>query len=294
MQRIFAKSLFNNKVAIVTGGGTGIGMATAKGFVELGGKVVIAGRDKARIDEGVEKIKTHCAEGAEVLGLQCNIRKREEVSNMVTDTIDKFGRLDGLVNNGGGQFWSPAENISPGGFHAVVDTNLKGSWNCMQEAYHQYMGENGGKIVNIVLMSEMGLAGMSHSAAAREAVKNLAITLGAEWAGNNIQINCVAPGIFPSETAVAAYGEQSKEIFDKSALNVPKKRLGDLYEGESLSEGTLSLDLIPQILFNLTDAVQYTTGQTTNVCGGITFFNNYLKGANDITAWMEERGINMG
>ena len=127
---------------------------------------------------------------------------------MVTDTIDKFGRLDGLVNNGGGQFWSPAENISPGGFHAVVDTNLKGSWNCMQEAYHQYMGENGGKIVNIVLMSEMGLAGMSHSAAAREAVKNLAITLGAEWAGNNIQINCVAPGIFPSETAVAAYGEQ--------------------------------------------------------------------------------------
>ena len=108
---------------------------------------------------------------------------------MVTDTIDKFGRLDGLVNNGGGQFWSPAENISPGGFHAVVDTNLKGSWNCMQEAYHQYMGENGGKIVNIVLMSEMGLAGMSHSAAAREAVKNLAITLGAEWAGNNIQIN---------------------------------------------------------------------------------------------------------
>ena len=79
MQRIFAKSLFNNKVAIVTGGGTGIGMATAKGFVELGGKVVIAGRDKARTGEGVEKIKTHCAEGAEVLGLQCNIRKCEEV-----------------------------------------------------------------------------------------------------------------------------------------------------------------------------------------------------------------------
>ncbi len=79
MQRIFAKTLFKNKVVIVTGGGTGIGMATAKGIVELSGKVVIAGRDKARIDEGVEKIKTHCAEGAEVLGLQCNIRKRGEV-----------------------------------------------------------------------------------------------------------------------------------------------------------------------------------------------------------------------
>lgn len=90
MQRIFAKSLFSNKVAIVTGGGTGIGMATAKGFVELGGKVVIAGRDKARIDEGVDKIKAHCSDGAEVLGLECNIRKRDQVAFFFFSLIKYF------------------------------------------------------------------------------------------------------------------------------------------------------------------------------------------------------------
>ena len=70
---------------------------------------------------------------------------------------------DGLVNNGGGQFWAEAQNISPNGFNAVVDTNLNGTWNCIQEAFHQYMGENGGNIVNIVLISSMGMAGQSHS-----------------------------------------------------------------------------------------------------------------------------------
>ena len=95
--------------------------------------------------------------------LQCNIRDREQVSEVIAKTIEKFGRLDGLVNNGGGQFWAQAENISSNGFHAVVDTNLNGTWNCIQEAYHQYMGENGGNIVNIVLISSMGMTGQSHS-----------------------------------------------------------------------------------------------------------------------------------
>ena len=125
---------------------------------------------------------------------------------MIAKTIDKFGRLDGLVNNGGGQFWAQAENISSNGFHAVVDTNLNGTWNCIQEAYHQYMGENGGNIVNIVLISSMGMTGQSHSAAAREAVKNLSMTLGAEWAPKGIAVNCIAPGIIYSDTATAAYG----------------------------------------------------------------------------------------
>ena len=139
---------------------------------------------------------------------------------MIAQTIEKFGRLDGLVNNGGGQFWAQAENISSNGFHAVVDTNLNGTWNCIQEAYHQYMGKNGGNIVNIVLISSMGMTGQSHSgsqpnsktsklenlAAAREAVKNLSMTLGAEWAPKGIAINCIAPGIIYSDTATAAYG----------------------------------------------------------------------------------------
>ena len=155
------------------------------------------------------------------MGIQCNIRNRDEVAGAIEQTLDKWGRLDGLVNNGGGQFPANAENISSKGFHAVVDTNLNGTWNCIQEAYHQYMGEHGGNIVNIVLISSMGCAGISHSAASREAVKNLSMSLGAEWASKGIQgnrevyfveitqsniVNCIAPGYVYSDTAAASYG----------------------------------------------------------------------------------------
>ena len=105
------------------------------------------------------------------------------------------------MNNGGGQFHSHAENISHNGFHAVVDTNLYGTWNCIYEAFHQYMKENGGKIVNIVTINRMGMAGMAHSGAARAGVKNLSQSLGAEWAKYGIVINNVAPGTIYSATA---------------------------------------------------------------------------------------------
>ena len=100
-------------------------MTNILGLVQLGSKVVIASRSKENLDAAAEKLSSFCAEGGEILPIQCNIRDRENVESMVAQTIDKFGRLDGLVNNGGGQFWAPAENISPKGFHAVVDTNLK-------------------------------------------------------------------------------------------------------------------------------------------------------------------------
>lgn len=258
-------------------------------MAQLGSKVVIASRSKETITAAADRLAPYCCDGGEILPIQCNIRDRANVEAMMSQTIEHFGRLDGLVNNGGGQFWSPAENISSKGFHAVVDTNLKGTWNCIQEAYHQYMGENGGQIVNIVLISSMGMAGQSHSAAAREAVKNLSITLGAEWASKGIQVNCIAPGIIYSETAVAAYGEHGEQMFQKAAKTVPAKRLGQVLENDEISN-----DLIPQIIFNLSPGVQYTTGQTIDVCGGLSMYNNYLKGIDDIEAWMEERGINMG
>lgn len=123
-------------------------------------------------------LASKCQDGAEVLGLQCNIRSRESVKQMISDTISHFGRVDGLVNNGGGQFHSPAENISANGFHAVVETNLYGTYHCMMEAFEQHMKENGGKIVNIVTINRMGMAGMAHSGAARAGVKNLSMSLG--------------------------------------------------------------------------------------------------------------------
>lgn len=109
MNKIFSQTLFKNKVNIVTGGGTGIGFGVAKGLVELGSKVVIASRKQETINEAVEKLKPHCTEDAEILGLTCDIRNRDSVAELVSETLLKYGQLDGLCNNGGGQFTSKGD-----------------------------------------------------------------------------------------------------------------------------------------------------------------------------------------
>ena len=118
----------------------------AKELCQLGSKVVIASRNPERIASAVDELGEYCQDGAEVVGMRVNIRDRDSVSKMVSNTLEKFGQIDGLVNNGGGQFHSRAEDISQKGFHAVVETNLYGTWNCMFECFEQYMKENGGNI----------------------------------------------------------------------------------------------------------------------------------------------------
>ena len=180
MNKIFSPLLFAGKVNIVTGGGTGIGYHVAKGLVELGSKVVIASRKEATIMEAVENLRKEAADERQVLGLQCDIRDRESVRQMVSKTLDEFGRLDGLCNNGGGQFTSKAQSISSNGWDSVVGTNLYGTWNCMQEAFEQHMRDHGGHIVNIVTTNRTGMGGMSHTSAARAGVKSLSQSIGVE------------------------------------------------------------------------------------------------------------------
>ncbi|CBY30579.1 unnamed protein product [Oikopleura dioica] len=265
--KLFRPGYFAGKVNVVTGGGSGIGLGIAEGLVELGSKVVIASRSPERIEEATQLLSSKCQDGAEVLGLQCNIRSRESVKQMISDTISHFGRVDGLVNNGGGQFHSPAENISANGFHAVVETNLYGTYHCMMEAFEQHMKENGGKIVNIVTINRMGMAGMAHSGAARAGVKNLSMSLGAEWAKYGIIINNVAPGTIHSDTAQANYGPLGELLFDGAVQTIPMGRLGSTTD-----------DLAPSVIFMLSEGAKYTTGQTLDVCGGQSLHNNYRQG----------------
>ena len=111
MNKIFSPSLFAGKVNIVTGGGTGIGYGVAKAIVELGGQCVIASRSQEKIDAAVELLKPHCSDTGGITGLSVNIRDRASVKEMIEKTLEKHGRLDGLVNNGGGQFHSPGITI---------------------------------------------------------------------------------------------------------------------------------------------------------------------------------------
>jgi len=205
VESVFKANLFEGKVAIVTGGGTGIGSAISHELAHLGCNVVIASRNEARIkDAALQMNKNPCLKG-KVYAVQCNIRKQEEVQYLMRTVVEQYGRLDYLVNNGGGQFLSPTENISLKGWHAVVETNLTGTFLCCQHAFHEWMKEHGGVIINIIVDMSRGFSLASHSGAARAGVDNLTKTLALEWADKGIRINSVAPGSIYSPTAAANY-----------------------------------------------------------------------------------------
>ncbi|XP_045223610.2 peroxisomal trans-2-enoyl-CoA reductase isoform X3 [Macaca fascicularis] len=153
-----APGLLQGQVAIVTGGATGIGKAIVKELLELGSNVVIASRKLERLKSAAVELKASLppTNQARVIPIQCNIRNEEEVNNLVKSTLDTFGKINFLVNNGGGQFLSPAERISSKGWHAVLETNLTGTFYMCKAVYNSWMKEHGGSIVNIIVLAKVG------------------------------------------------------------------------------------------------------------------------------------------
>ncbi|XP_025898013.1 peroxisomal trans-2-enoyl-CoA reductase, partial [Nothoprocta perdicaria] len=255
------------RVAIVTGGGTGIGRAIAADLLALGCNVVIASRKFDRLKATAEELNNEFAamSPAKVTPIQCNIRKEEEVEALVKSTLDLHGKIDFLVNNGGGQFSSPAEDIRAKGWNAVIDTNLTGTFYCCKAAYNAWMQKHGGVIVNITAAVRNGFPGMSHSGAARAAVNNLTKTLALEWAPSGVRINSVAPGIVFSETAVANYGEQGTAMWLKSIPKIPAKR------------SAVPEEISPAVCFLLSPAASYITGITMVVDGGQSLYRTSIE-----------------
>src|SRR5689334_15972551 len=174
-QRVFAPGTFTGQVAIVTGGGTGIGLATAQELARLGAKVAICGRNAERLEAG------RAAIGGDTLAQACDIREPAQVEEFVKAVIARFGRLDVLVNNAGGQFPSQAQHISPNGFLAVVKNKLVGTFHMCREVANQWMIANGGRIINVTANVFRGFPGMVHTGAARAGVENMTMTLAVEW-----------------------------------------------------------------------------------------------------------------
>lgn len=257
----FRDGLFQGKVALVTGGGTGIGWSIAQELAVLGATVVIAGRDPAKCQAAIDDNNMLPAQtaGKIVVGPSTNIRDPAQVTTLVEYCVDTHGALDLLVNNAGGQFISPASALSKGGFQAVVETNLIGTFLVSQQAYLQYMEEHGGAIVNITLINSNGLPGMSHSAAARAGVENLSKTLALEWMEAGVRVNCVRPGIIWTDSGFSAYGEAGEEFLQKILPTVPAKRLGTPEEVSSA------------VLWLLSEGANYVTGTTVCVDGGAAF-----------------------
>jgi citronellol/citronellal dehydrogenase len=175
--QVFRDGVLDGQVAIVTGGGSGIGRVTALELASLGAEVVVAGR---RIEPLVET--TAQRPDGRVSAHACDIREEDQVQRLVDETLERHGRIDLLVNNAGGQFLSPAEDITPKGFRTVMKLNVEGTWLMTHAvATRAMIPAGGGKIVSVTLSPHHGLPGMAHSSAARAAVENLMRVLSIEW-----------------------------------------------------------------------------------------------------------------
>ncbi len=254
VQSIFKNGLFEGRVAVVTGGGSGIGLVTARELAALGAKVAICGRKIEKIDQALLILREDGIPDDRVLGGSCDIRDPEAVATFVGSVLDKFGRIDILVNNAGGQFPSPAEGMSPKGWEAVIRNNLNGTFYMTREvATRAMIPQKSGRIVNVTAMVVRGFPGMSHTGAARAGVENLTKSLAVEWAAYNIRVNAVAPGNNIRSSGTAQYGDEMLEVTRKAT---PLKRLG------------MPAEIARVIVFLASDANDFVTGQVWGVDGG--------------------------
>jgi citronellol/citronellal dehydrogenase len=223
---IFAPGMLSGKVALVTGGGTGLGRATAHELARCGATVVIAGRRGEVLEEAVAEI------GPAADWIAGDIREREDAERIVASVLERAGRLDVLVNNAGGQYFTPAEGITAKGWRAVWRLNVDGMLNMAQAAYARGIGAGApdaaraGTIVNVTLSPHHGMPGMAHSGAARAAVQELTRELAGRWAGEGVVVTAVAAGHFDTQ----ALEKYPASLRAGMARTVPLQRLGRVQE----------------------------------------------------------------
>lgn len=259
MSRIFRDDLLSGQVAVITGGGTGIGAACARELGSLGATVVIASRKRENIEPAAAGLSKEL--GRTVHGAICDIRDRDSVKALFDGVVAEHGRVDILVNNGGGQFFAPAETITPNGWDAVVGTNLTGTWNMTRAAHDAWMGEHGGSVINITMLTNRTFPGMVHSHSSRAGVEAMSRTLAVEWAAKGIRVNCVAPG-YVNSSGLRRYPKGLKLIDEMQSL-VPLKRLASCEE-------------IGWLVTYLAGPMgSYITGQTWTVDGGKELWGDY-------------------
>lgn len=259
----FRPDLFRGKTALITGGGRGIGLTVAEGFARYGANLVIAGRHQDTLQAAATRFRqsgTHC------LPVKTNIREVAEVEHLVSRTLEEFGQIDFLINNAGGQFPARPSDISDGGWRAVVDLNLNGTWNmCSRVA--PLMAERGfGAIINMVHVYAFnrGAPPFVHSGAARAGVVSMTQSMSYYLARKGVTINALAPGtidtagVHEEEFASAEY----RDLAESTLRDVPAHRMGTAEEMAAIC------------LFLCSPAARYINGASI-VADGAQFMGNW-------------------
>src|SRR5829696_7051214 len=221
---MFIPTLLQGQVVIVTGGGTGIGLAIAKRLGALGARIAIGSRNSEHLETGNAELRHS---GLDPLAVQVDVRNPEQVDEMVQRTIRHFGRIDILVNNAAGNFVVKAEDLSPNGWNAVIGIVLNGSFYCSRAIGRHMIARGGGGAIVSILANYVwtGSAGTVHSAAAKAGVMSMTQTLAAEWAPHGIRVNAVAPGPIESPGAAKQLWD-TPEAVERITGMVPLRRWG--------------------------------------------------------------------
>lgn len=247
---IYREALLKDQVVVVSGGGSGIGRCIAHEAAALGAHVSLIGR-RAENLEAVSKEITEDGGSADFFA--CDIREEARVKETVSEIVSKHGRIDGLVNNAGGQFPAPLEKISANGWQAVLNTNLMGGFLFARECYAQSMKTRGGAIVNIIADMWGGMPGMGHSGAARAGMLNFTETAAAEWAP--VRVNAVAPGWIASG-GLDTYPPAMQQMIKGLSQHVPLARIGREAEVSSA------------VVYLLSEGAAFVSGTCVRVDGG--------------------------
>ncbi|HLW23845.1 MAG TPA: SDR family oxidoreductase [Steroidobacteraceae bacterium] len=247
----FRDDVLKGQVCVVSGGGSGMGRAIAYVLTRLGAQVVVCGRRAEKLAETARGIEQRL--GRTVMAKAMTIRDPDTVESLISETFERFGRLDHLINSAGGQFPQAALDFTVKGWNAVIDTNLNGTWYMMQSAGREWRNRGlPGSIINIVAVVARGMPQVAHTAAARAGVIYLSKTLSVEWAPHNIRVNCIAPGSIATD-GLNVYPRAAAEAF---TLSNPMKRLGDV------------MDIAQAVVYLAAPSGKFITGELLTVDGG--------------------------
>ncbi|EIT70760.1 MULTISPECIES: SDR family oxidoreductase [Hydrocarboniphaga] len=249
---VYAPGLLAGRTLLVSGGGSGMGRATAFLAARLGANVIICGRD-------ADKLQRASTDAQRLLGksFECHamtIRDAERVDRLMDELFERHGQIDALVNSAGGQFPQNAIDFSVKGWLAVVDTNLNGTWYMMQAAARRWRDrKQAGSVVNIIANYKRGIPQSAHTAAARAGVAYLSKSVAVEWAPLDIRVNCIAPGTIETE----GLNQYPPETIERGGKGNPLRRRGDVW------------DIAEAVIYLCAASGKFITGEVLQVDGGM-------------------------